>query len=499
MLSSLTARCAALLALGYLACTCAAAEPWLAPGDLALRDDLLTLADAGLLRTSVMSWPVSWGSIALDLEDVAADESDASTLAALEAVRERLRVETQAGERFAHFGAALAEKPPVIRTFEDTPREDAQLRGGVAWTGDRFAARLNVTRVWDPSDGETVRLDGTYLGLALGNWMLSAGYPERWWGPGEEGSLILSTNARPMPQLAINRNRTVPFETRWLRWLGPWSLTSFMGELDDDRFVDGALLFGIRATARPLPRVEIALSRTAQWCGEGRPCGLGAFKNLLLGKDNTGNNISAANEPGNQLGGMDVRWSLPYKHAPDALYLQWIGEDSRQGGPRIGSWLRLLGVEFAGTAFGKWRHRSYFEAADTICREGGAGSGGKKFNCAYEHHIYQTGYRYEGRSIGHAMDGDGTMFSVGSTLQADRDRSWHFGARRIYLAQGDTPHPANTLATTPEDVTEISFSHSRALPVGMLHAGAGYRHVSNELNPLLSEHSYFAWLEFTVN
>ncbi len=41
--------------------------------------------------------------------------------------------------------------------------------------------------------------DGSYLGVNVGNFMLSAGYIERWWGPGWDGSLILSTNARPIP------------------------------------------------------------------------------------------------------------------------------------------------------------------------------------------------------------------------------------------------------------------------------------------------------------
>jgi hypothetical protein len=115
--------------------------------------------------------------------------------------------------------------------------------------------RLNAVRAWRPTDGDSVRLDGSYVGMTIGNWMLSAGYPERWWGPGWDGSLILSTNARPPPQLAINRNFSTPFRQRWLEWLGPWSLTSFMGELDEEgRVVDEPLLFGVRISAKPLPQ-----------------------------------------------------------------------------------------------------------------------------------------------------------------------------------------------------------------------------------------------------
>jgi hypothetical protein len=272
-----------------------------------------------------------------------------------------------------------------------------------------------------------------------------------------------------------------------------------MGQLDDERVVNDALLFGMRFTFKPLPSLEIGLSRTAQWCGDGRPCDANAFSNLLLGRDNQGVNVGEDEEPGNQLAGMDARWVMPWLDKSTALYAQWIGEDSRQGGPQIGSWLRQVGVEHSGLAFGgRWRQRTYFEYADTICREGGLGFGKKKFNCAYEHGIYQTGYRYEDRSIGHGMDGQGTSYSLGSMWMRGQDRTWQLSLRHIDTNQGDSPTSGHTIAPTGVQVDEILATHARPLWIGTLRVGLGYRDVSAALDPALEDGSVFGWLEFVV-
>jgi hypothetical protein len=39
----------------------AMADPWARPGDLALRHDIQLLADAGLIKAPVNTWPMPWG------------------------------------------------------------------------------------------------------------------------------------------------------------------------------------------------------------------------------------------------------------------------------------------------------------------------------------------------------------------------------------------------------------------------------------------------------
>ena len=54
------------------------------------------------------------------------------------------------------------------------------------------------------------------MAARLGNWSASLGQVERWWGPGWDGSLVLSTNARPIPAIAVDRRIPEPFNTKWV-------------------------------------------------------------------------------------------------------------------------------------------------------------------------------------------------------------------------------------------------------------------------------------------
>jgi hypothetical protein len=332
----------------------------------------------------------------------------------------------------------------------------------------------------NPFDGDEVRPDGTYVAVALGNWMLSAGWQERWWGPGRDGSMILSTNTRPFPSIGIQRIGSVPFETKWLRWMGPWTLTSFMGLLDDERVINDAWIWGLRGSFRPMRGLEIGLSRTAQWCGDGRDCDLKTFINLLRGKDNQGANVDPEDEPGNQLGGIDIRWSLP-KQTPLAIYMQWIAEDTRKTGSQLHQWLRQVGVEYWGT-IGDASHRTHIEVADSSCQLGAFGEGSPVPNCAYNHSIFQTGYRYNGRSIGHSMDGDGLSYSLGSTLVQSAGHTWNLSLRHIEINRRGSPDSRHTLSATPQELTDIQISHERLFAFGRIYAGIGYSRLDDEMS-----------------
>jgi hypothetical protein len=183
--------------------------------------------------------------------------------------------------------------------------------------------------------------------------------------------------------------------------------------------------------------------------------------------------VSPEDEPGNQLGGIDIRWALP-RQVPAALYMQWIGEDGRGGGGAIGSWLRQLGLEHWGT-IGGLSHRTHLEVSDSMCQEGGFGFGGNKPNCAYEHGIYQTGYRYKSRSLGHSTDGDSMSYSIGSTLVQSAGHTWNATLRFMEINRLGPPNPRHTLSPTPLEIIDIQVTHDRSSPHGRLYGGIGYR------------------------
>ncbi|MCG8369868.1 MAG: capsule assembly Wzi family protein, partial [Proteobacteria bacterium] len=260
----------------------------------------------------------------------------------------------------------------------------------------------------------------------------------------------------------------------------PWTLASFMSRLDDDRVVNDALLFGVRGTFRP-PRtgLEIGISRTAQWCGDDRPCSAETFADLLLGRDNRGVNVDPQDEPGNQLAGFDIRWRLP-KKLPVALYMQWIGEDGRASG-LIGNWVRQLGIEHWGSLGGQ-AFRAHVEVSDTQARQGGFGLSDPRVNYTYNHYIYRTGYRYEQRSLGHGMDGDGLMYSLGSTLVGENGSTWDISLRSIEINRTGTPDPRHSLSRTPVDRIDALITHERTVRFGRIRAGIGFVRVDDSLS-----------------
>ena len=120
-------------------------------------------------------------------------------------------------------------------------------------------------------------------------------------------------------------------------------------------------------------------------------------------------------------------------------------------------------------------------SADTSCRAGGLGFSEIEPDCAYEHSIYRTGYRYNGQSIGHSIDSDGLSYSVGSTLVQFAGHSWNLLIRYAEINRVGSAELPNGVSSVPIDVQSIQLSHSRNTRIGSLTAGIGLSHSSNEV------------------
>jgi hypothetical protein len=470
--------------MGLLMWSVARAEPWLAPGDLAIRHDIEILADLGIIRAPITTWPLSVGDLANELRKADPATLDPAAQASLQRLQQYVQQETRAGERTVHARGAIAPERRTLRSFEATPREDAEVEAGIRWTGLRFSYRLQATYAPNPDDGQEWRADGSYLGVAVANWMLAAGVQDRWWGPAWESSLILSNNARPVPAISMNRNLSNPVQVPGFRWVGSWTTSFMMGQLEDDRDVPDALLFGARFAFRPVPSLEIGLSRTAQWCGEDRPCDLETFTNLLLGRDNKTSGLPRDKEPGNQLAGGDLRWTGGPHGRHYALYGQMIGEDEAGGTPS--KFIGRFGAEYWGQiAFLDSSYRVYAEAADTASDFLGT----SQFNIAYEHSIYTDGYRYRGRAIGDSMDNDGLGFSIGALLLRNDARQWSARLQFVELNRDDEQKPVSmhSVSQRAADLWNIEVGHKRVLGPGTLSAGLGFERLEQQDSGTVSD------------
>ena len=445
------------------------AGPWLEPGDIWLKSDVQLLADAGIITSPISSWPLSWGDIAQDLNSAIDTEQLTPTVrAAYERLRERAGDELRVAEVALDTGFRLAEKPQEIRGFLDTPRGEQEVWASAEYTGERLAVRLRGSVVNDdPFDDTEARADGSYAAVAVGNWMIGASLIERWWGPGWNGSLILSSNARPIPALVIERNFSTPFETPWLRWIGPWSTSVIWGELESDRAVPNTRFFGWRVNFKPLRSLEIGLLRTAQWCGEGRQCDLDAFAKVLAGDSNL--DTGDTNDVANQLAGFDARWSRGTGRFPIAVYGQLIGEDEAGGFPS--RFMGQFGVETWGSFDnGAVRWRAYGEFADATCQFNEAS---KLFNCAYENFFYPSGYRYRGRAIGYGSDSDSRNLTFGVVVSDISGGDWSATIRRLDVNRAGAPQAAHSISPTPVDVLDVDLQYRRRLEYADITIGLG--------------------------
>jgi hypothetical protein len=248
------------------------------------------------------------------------------------------------------------------------------------------------------------------------------------------------------------------------------------GQLESDRHIPDAQLFAMRLNFRPRDTLEIGLFRSAQWCGEGRPCDVDTFFDLLIGRDNRGDEgVNFENEPGNQLAGVDFRWSPRLFGQPLAIYGQFVGEDEAGGLPS--KWMGQFGGEWSGMLFDRWSTRVFAEYSGTACQ---FHESSEIFNCAYNHGNYQTGYRFRSRSIGHPADNDASLVSLGAVLIDEADTRWRLLARVGELNAGGAPDPRNTLTPTPQDIVSLEFAHSRVIPFGLLDLGVGFEQVDDQ-------------------
>ena len=460
-----------ILLIGLLFPALTFAAPQAQPGDAGLRHDIQVLADYGAISGPVTTWPLSWDAVLMDLERIKSEDVvlPNAVLPTFERLLARAQRETGNGQHSFVGHVSAAQEPAQIRGFSNTPRERGEIGAGYSWFSDRLSLDLSVAYVDKPVDGEEVRADGSQIGVNLGNWTVAASTMNRWWGPGWDGSLILSNNARPIPALTIGRNRTHAFESKWLSWIGPWDLNVMFGQLEKERAVPNAQLFGMRFNFRPLKSLEIGISRTAQWCGDDRPCDFDTFVDMLFGKDNRGDDgTTPENEPGNQLAGLDVRWTNFWFGSPVSLYAQAIGEDEAGGFPS--RYLGQFGIEGSGITRGQYSYRWFAEVAGTSCD---VVKSTVLYGCAYRHTIYQSGYNYRGRIVGHGLDNDALVVSAGVVVVNTEGNTWQV-LGRIGDLNRERVDPIHSVAIFPQEMASIDIEHSRSTKIGQFMIGLGF-------------------------
>jgi hypothetical protein len=394
------------LALGSVAAGAEPADYVLVEGsDATLRANLAWLNDRRVVSLPLATWPLPVKTIREAIASRSPGTLDAADRAALDQVEATL-ARLQAT---MHAYAAINTGQHPELAGEDPVRGMGAAGIGVQGGSQSVGGRLMLSGTADAlgnASGAVPLLDGSYGAVEGLGLMLWAGLLDQHWGPGVFGSPLLSYAALPVPTLALRRVSDSAPETSWLSWIGPWGFQFSLGQLQNYEPAD-TMTMGLRFYLRPLAGLEIGFGRSILWAGSGRPKGLGAFWDTLLGRTNP----DRANDPSNELSGIDVRYAgLTDAGSAVVVYGQLIGEDVSDFRP----------IKYIGTVGAQYKHLRgdsrlewTLEATDTVYERDFQWWNQYACSPAYRHDQYTGGYFHMGLPLGAAVGGGALGASLG--------------------------------------------------------------------------------------
>ena len=138
----------------------------------------------------------------------------------------------------------------------------------------------------------------------------------------------------------------------------------------------------------------------------------------------------------------------------------------------IGASTRYLrgsfGLEtWAGTGLGSLRLRA--EYTDTTCT---FTQEQPDYDCAYRNGVYPQGYTFRRRIIGHSLDNDSRMYSLGAVLVRNSGDTLSVTLRHVEFNRDGTGDHA--FASVPYDLDNVELRYSRTFGFGKLSLGFGH-------------------------
>ena len=362
--------------------------------------------------------------------------------------------------------ARYTNEPSIVRGFGDTAVSDVDMTVSAGLTEEVIDVNVSVNYRDNVNfNNSNINFDNSYIATNFGNWSLYAGAIDRWWGPGQENTLLLSSNARPMISAGLRRIDPKPFKKKWLSWIGPWTWDMFLANMGKDRHIPDALMAGMRLGLEPVNNFEIGLSRTMQLCGEGRPCGADTWARSIIGiwdLDNTG----TVNEPGNQLASIDLSYSLIFGDKIFKIYAEGTAEDEWKILPY--QYSRLLGSTLTMPIGDRG---DSFKINAELSDSGNVRAwlfGERRAGVIYGHFIYKTGHRYDGRTLGHSFDNDSKLASLSGTYTRSNGDSLRISLRSATLNWDDTNK--NIVSAHRQKYQSVAILASKWFTFGYLEA-----------------------------
>ena len=265
--------CLALIALLY-GTSLAFASPWAEVGDNQLRADIEILAAAGVIDDVTTHWPLPWQSIVKDLRDNSLPGQPASVRAAAARVLARARAENSPGLS-ASLNLDAASKPSVVYGFDGMGRGDGQAQFILDYNSQNHGGAIGAGRLHTEFPRQQQQADAGPI-LSRGEirprsslWRLSFALV----GAGLDFGAVAFQQCPPDAQDRAGAAGHIGFHLAGAALAG----TMAIGILCRLAGWPAAFRRTPSTTACvspliPLPGLEIGLSRTEEFCGQGHPC-----------------------------------------------------------------------------------------------------------------------------------------------------------------------------------------------------------------------------------
>jgi Capsule assembly protein Wzi len=268
--------------------------------------------------------------------------------------------------------------------------------------GDFFSATLSPELRIDEQANVNARVLEGFAKFTLYNVEAGGGRESLWWGPGFNGSMLFSTNARPFD--LIKAGAAEPFTLPWIfEYLGPIKLTYMLGQLEENRDFPHTKLTGLRLNLTPATFLELGLSRVVQFNGDGRPSvGFGDYMRIFFGPGSDDPNSPLNN---NTLLSVDFSLRLPNvsRYLPLFKDLEIYGELGWDDTCCEDIFIPNL----PGGIIGLYSP-NLFGSSQTELRIEYAATSKIQFNSS----IYSSGYAFKGRPIAHFIGTKANDFFV---------------------------------------------------------------------------------------
>jgi len=480
----------ALFLLSGLLSTQSLASPWIGTLEPQLHQDLQVLSEWGVLDAAVTSYPVPWKGIAEQLEKL--QIHTLSSVPALSA--QRLKHYLQAHKKqqgqavISLYGASDDSR---FIEFNGVQAEKVKLNMTKEFYAGRWAGQVSVNH----ERGGKSHFDQSFIAYQFGDWNLRLGSLNQWWGPAQSSSLIMSNNARPVPAISFSRSQATRSENKWLQYLGPWFFTAQIGQLESQRVVPDTKLWMTRFNFSPVSGLEVGLSWSAMWGGEGQANSVSDWFDVITLQTECVNGKATCDSTlkssiGNHHGGFDFKYSMKLFNRPVSLYGQRIGEDAVDY-YRITDNANLLGISTY-----LWGTKVFIESSDTNVACSNTGSGEK--NCFYEHGTYQSGYRLYDRAIGSTFDSDAKMFTLGINKNFHDGDLFELALNQLVLNE-DKGFPSPVVNGLSEELLRFSGFYQTHYGDWLIKLGASIEHGEVDNSDSETDSLIFAEIKYRLN